>query len=315
MDAVFSRWTRAHTLCLVTFVTLIPGLALASAVGEPLTVLAAAVVVALIWTVGFITSPLVGLFGGIAGAVALSLLRPFDAGLSALGIAPMAVMTVSLLAGGLYAGLAGRRLRWHSRPVFLPEPSVDPNDSVLGPHGFLNAEYGLVRLEEELNRAKLFARPLSILRLHSEPAGGDPATEKEMVTDATRTLARLVEGTLRETDIPFAPSDHELICLLPETDGSRAEMLLSLVQDLVDDADVPVPKQGRTVLLTSVVNVQLGVASLTDDATDAEGLLSEVRSHDSEAAEEGASGGGSGVRAEGDTYANAAREENADAAR
>ncbi len=94
---------------------------------------------------------------------------------------------------------------------------------------------------------------------------------------AKRSVARLLETLLRETDVPFALSPSELGAILPETSGTDAWDVVSPVLDAATHATFTVREQGERRSLAEVAEIRTGLASLTDRFYDASALLAAAR--------------------------------------
>lgn len=271
MQKLANLWTRSHTLTMLALITAVPGLVAASLYGTPSFAAVVSAIFIVLWVVSIITTPFIGLIAGIVGG-AFGVAFDVMSSLAAMPLVPKFIYAVSAATTALYAGLAGRRLRWNERPTFLPEPSIYPDDPILGPHGFLNDDYGSARLDEEVERAHMFDRPLSLLSIEIRTSSDTSGDHKYV----ERAVARTVEGVLRKTDIPIALSSGQLICILPETDRSKGEMLLGLLRDRFDEIAITAPGRTGVAPIREMSKIVCGLVTYPEDGTTMSALVASM---------------------------------------
>ena len=269
MTRLTPAWTDRHTT-LVVAVALI-AVVLAAGVWEPWpapVVLAIAAVGAFALALAF--DPFVGVVVGL-GAAAGSIAAKRLAGLwSPDAFVASSVETVALVLVGLVAGIAGRQLRVAHSGSEGPAPSV--HGTLPGSLGLLPLDLGMLRLQEEVERARLHGRPLAVLRmslnLSLDPGWGTP--ERQAIE---RTVARLVESLLRVTDVPFGLDGTELGAVLPETSSDEAWRVVIPILDAITAATFVVRSEADRHSVGSHADIRVGLAFLAEHGSTAEELL------------------------------------------
>ncbi len=136
--------------------------------------------------------------------------------------------------------------------------------------GLLKRSIGLVRLEEEQERALRFRRPLSLVLVNVEPCAGswqgmDPAA-------AMRSAASAVKDTTRRADIPFLVQQATIGVILPETGPAGAIKVVDHIRQKLPSARI-IKANGSTERLSDWVRFSIGVASFLGEAEHAPGML------------------------------------------
>ncbi len=171
----------------------------------------------------------------VAAGVALALLLPPSAGaLGGLGVVVFWVLLrqttgvwtaayltqsiVEMIGLALLVGLAVRYKQiWQRQQRLVAQ--LHSLQQVLVPGepgtGILPYDVAMLRLNEEIDRASSFGRPLALLLVDSEPLH-DLATEELQMVD--RAIARKLSRAASVHDIPFRVSDTRLGLILPERD-------------------------------------------------------------------------------------------------
>lgn len=101
--------------------------------------------------------------------------------------------------------------------------------------GLIKPPIGMLRLEEEEQRAVRFRRPFSLaLALVSPRAGVDwePGEGKEIM----RAVAAAIKDTTRSVDIPFLAGSNRIALILPETDTDSSRIVLDHVRQRLAQA-------------------------------------------------------------------------------
>jgi diguanylate cyclase (GGDEF)-like protein len=143
-------------------------------------------------------------------------------------------------------------------------------DPLMGIH---NRRYLENRLEEEVARSTRYGLPLSVLLLDIDHFKKINDTYGHQTGDGVlNTLGRLIDSSIRESDIVARYGGEEILVIAPHTAvigaGLLAERLRWLVEKAaVADAD---PGAGRPDLY---VTVSVGVASLTPEVSEVKLLL------------------------------------------
>lgn len=187
-------------------------------------------------------------------------------------LVPSGAEVILLMLLGLCAGSAGRMIRHEERGRAAAES--DPS-SVTGSMGLFSLDLGMLRLEEEIDRAVLHDRPLALLLLsfeiHLDPAWG--AREREAIE---RTIARVVETLLRVSDVPFAVTDVKLGAVLPETGSHEAWGVVMPILDALAGASFVVRPSGERHPLAKHTDISIGLAFLGEHGVTAEELVASL---------------------------------------
>jgi diguanylate cyclase (GGDEF)-like protein len=136
--------------------------------------------------------------------------------------------------------------------------------------GLYNHRYFQESLTAELNRAKRYQRPFSLLFIDLDyfkqfnDANGHLDGDKLLIE-----LSNLFMDSFRKTDVVCRYGGDEFAVILPEASKQRAHMLAAKLHAQVADH----PFNGREVMPESRVTVSIGTATYPDDETDTEGLL------------------------------------------
>jgi GGDEF domain-containing protein len=146
---------------------------------------------------------------------------------------PAATETVALIVAASCAGWAGRQLG--SPGLEGAREAAEPARTIVAPAfgslGLLEADLGMARLEEEVERAREHARPLALAVFSAVPV--DESLSAQGRSAGLRVLARAIETRLRKTDIPFALNEDEIAAILPETDPLDAWDQVSPITEAV----------------------------------------------------------------------------------
>jgi GGDEF domain-containing protein len=135
----------------------------------------------------------------------------------------------------------------------------------------LPADLALVRLEEEVVRAGVYDRPLSVMLVDINLLDRDiDAASRDEVA---RGVARLTESLLRETDVPFALSPQRVGAILPETGSVAATIAIGRVLEAIGTATYTDRRVRSRRPVASVAGVQAVAVSLSDAYRTARELL------------------------------------------
>ncbi len=176
--------------------------------------------------------------------------------------------TSAIVGVGVMAGLAGDALRRFGTDGEAPAGLMAP---VFGSLGLLDRDVALIRLEEEVERARDHRRPLTLLLIETDitDAGLGPEA-KEM---AYRAIARIFESRMRDDHVPFALSLDRLGSVMPETSTTDAWQYVGEILDAVADARFMDRSTGTQRHLADAVEVHVGLASFGSSRSSPDALL------------------------------------------
>ena len=264
-----SAWTDRHLA--VALLAAAAGLAGVLSRDEP-TPFHLVAVAALVVTVvlGLLVSAFGGLVVGVVAAAVVIAVKQTVGDWNPAGFVPSLQTTLGLVVVGALAGVAGTVLRAGR------EVRGGGAAAAYGSLGLLTEQAATARLDEEIARARRHRRPLAVVLIRTDIT--DPDLGEGTRMRAYRTVARLVESLLRETDIPFALSPDEVGAVLPETDVEGAWLLLGPLVDAATRASFTVREEDERRTLADCAELHAGLAALSDEAPRAEDLLATVRS-------------------------------------
>lgn len=180
-------------------------------------------------------------------------------------------LTACLVVVGWLTGSASAGLR-------RPAPESDATTTLtpaFGSLGLLTPELAMARLDEEVTRARLYRRPLTLVLVRTEIT--DPDLPLDALSHAHRTVARLVESLVPESAVPFALAPDQVGAVLPETDAARAWGLLGPIVDAAYGASFSVRDGGDRRSLVACAEVHAGLAEISVELPDADRLVAAVR--------------------------------------
>jgi len=139
--------------------------------------------------------------------------------------------------------------------------------------GVYNVRYFWARLHYEFVRSRRYAQPLACLiaDLDRFKAVNDVLGHRAG-DQVLREVARAVRGAVREVDVVSRYGGDEIALILPNTDANGATRCAEKVRRTVARIRFPGGK-GAAAAIPGRLAVSIGVAVLTDDATDEETLL------------------------------------------
>jgi GGDEF domain-containing protein len=230
--------------------------------------------------VGLATSIWGGLLASAAGAFALVLffryagILPRDHTVLNTAGGLVALLLVGPLAGHLSAvveTLHRRAERWLARTEELAA-----HDEVLGS---LKPTWAWVRLEEEIERAVQFRRPLSALLAQVQPDAGTPVENRRERVARLQTLIRMAQAATRPPAVVTHLGDDRILVLLPEHTAAQAASLAHTLQarwakeryfpdGTGKSLGMPVADCGR---------LQIGLSSLGGDRLKADAFLAQAQ--------------------------------------
>ncbi len=168
---------------------------------------------------------LLGMFVGLFGSVLVVAAHRAWGGWD-VGDVAQAVLVIGL---GWAAGMTGSYARRTARHLATPpHGAVTPSLHTLG---LLDAASARLRIDEELHRRAGTDRALTVVLIRLDVLG-DLAVDEPVHRSVTKAVARAVESSTRETDVPFALTEEILGVVLPDTgEGHAWRVLGRLVQD------------------------------------------------------------------------------------
>jgi GGDEF domain-containing protein len=209
-----------------------------------------------------------GIVVGLAGAAALiaakRLTGRWDAGAFELSL----IETLALVAVGGAGGRVGAALRPRGADEAYVPRVLAP---AFGSLGLLPQDVAMLRLEEEVDRARAHRRPLTVVIVDSEvvkPAPDDVARDQ-----ALRAVARIFESRVLDRDLPFAISTTRLGAVLPETSALEGWVRVGAILDAIAAASYTSRGSGGRRPVTDALQVHVGLAELGPDITSADALL------------------------------------------
>jgi hypothetical protein len=125
--------------------------------------------------------------------------------------------------------------------------------------GLVKPSIGLLRLNEEEERSVRFRRPFSLILIMVKPQTGidwEPGESKEIM----RTIAANVKDTTRDADIPFLAADNRIAIILPETETSGANKVVSNIMKCMTTAQI-VTQSGTSILIQGRAQIRFGFAT------------------------------------------------------
>ena len=177
-----------------------------------------------------------------------------------------------LVTGAWLAGMVSSDL--HGRTGGA-EPDAGRASPVSGSLGLLGYDLALARLDEEIARASTYHRPLVVAVVEIRLT--DALLDDTARSSAERSVARLVETLVRETDVPFAMGPHLLGVIMPESDPATAWEVLGRVLDAATDAAFTVRESHQRLKLTDCAELHVGIVAASRKVSTAEKLVAAAR--------------------------------------
>ena len=236
MNRLIPVWTDTHTRALLIVVHVAVGIAVVTqgsgGGGDLWFSLIVASLFVLTVIVGLAFDWLIVLATGFACATLLFFLRPPATYPAHVAFSGGLLSAFFLVSSGMAAQFAGDRTRRMDAPPSQDSAPSPPGAGapVFGSLGLLRGALGELRLEEEIDRARRYGRPLSVGRVLMDYRQGIAAEERE---GATQAVTRIFESTLRLTDVAYAYEAHDIVAILPETDEEGAWLFLSRIVDII----------------------------------------------------------------------------------
>ena len=162
----------------------------------------------------------------------------------------------ALVSGAWLAGMVSSDL--HSRTGGALHSALGASP-VSGSLGLLGYDLALARLDEEIARASTHHRPLVVAVVEIRLT--DARLDETARISAARSVARLVETLVRETDVPFAIGPQLLGVIMPESDPSTAWEVLGRVLNAAADAEFTARESDQRLKLTDCAELHVGIVT------------------------------------------------------
>ena len=275
MNRLIPVWTDTHTRALLMVVHVAIGIAVVTqgGGGDLWFSLIVASLFVLTVIVGLAFDWLIVLATGFACATLLFFLRPPATHPNQVEFSGGLLSAFFLVSSGMAAQFAGDRTRRMDAPPSEDSAPSPPGAGapVFGSLGLLRGDLGELRLEEEIDRARRYGRPLSVGRVALDYREGIGADERE---GAGRAVTRLLESTLRTTDVVYAyVGTGGIIAIFPETGEEGAWLLLSRIVDGTVDATTHVGPENARRPIREFATPHFAIASFPRDGDSATELL------------------------------------------
>ncbi len=256
-------WTEGHSGLLLLVVVLLASAAAGLAERPPLTwwVLGTVVVSCLL---GLLLDAYGGLVAGLACATVLVAVRQYADRWSADDFWTAAVEVLAIVATGAVSGAVAQRLR---RLTNRPQRQA----AAYGSLGLLPLQVAANRLDEEMERARVHRRPLTLAVFSVRVTA--PDLDNGAQDAALRSVARIVEHRVAETDVPFAVTQDQLGVILPETDQGQAWERVGEVLDALENATFTAGPDRRRHLVSDATDCSVGIVEAGPEHSSAQTLL------------------------------------------
>lgn len=190
---------------------------------------------------------------------------------------PVAVTGALLLLLGWNTGTSVTAVRAAARPGAtgpgLSTPAHHQGDP-LQP-GLFTVAHGMLRLDEEIHRARSGGLPLGLLVVRTTVV--DAALDSPARASARRSVARVLVSRTRQTDIPFAHGQGEIGAILPVTDPADAWGVLAALLEGLDEAVFTDRAQDAIAPVKDFVEVETSLVFMGPGHSTAAQLLEHAR--------------------------------------
>ncbi len=262
-----SGWTDQHTRIAVALsVTCVGCLAGVGEDGSVPVWVAAAIGLTTLGALGL--DAFAGIVVGLAAAAALIAAKRITGRWDADAFALSTAETLALVVAGAAWGRAGSGLRPRRG---AEEGRVGVLAPVFGSLGLLPHDVAMLRLAEEVERARAYRRPLTLIIVDSEAV--EPRLDAAARKQALRAVARILESRVLERDVPFAISASRLGAILPETSVLEGWIRVGAIVDAIAGASYASRETGSQAMVTDALHLHVGLAELSDGITSADALL------------------------------------------
>ena len=270
MARLTSDWTERHLFVASAMLTASLAAGLAMLARSPYDLVGvAAVGLTLLVALGL--DAFGGLVAGFGGAALVIAVRQAGDAWTPAEFRLSLSLTVALVLLGWLTGTVSTSLRGRGDE----EAAGVPVSAAAGSLGLLPADAALARLDEEVARARRHRRPLSLVLVRTQ------ITDDLLLPDARRiarrTVARLVEGLVPETAVPFALEEDVVGAVLPETGEAAAWELLGPVVDAAPRASFAVRAEGERRALVDCASLDVALVALSARHEGAQALLDDAR--------------------------------------
>ncbi len=279
---LISGWTDRHVRAALALSAAAIAGAISAAEPPPFHLVSAAVVIATALVALFVDG-FGGMVVGVAGAAATIAAKQVAGAWTQQGFVVALALTLALLALGWLAGTVSSDL--HGRNA--RGGGGGGPQAAYGSLGLLDGDAALARLDEEIARARRHRRPLSVAVLRVRIT--DDTLTSGARAAAERSVARLVETLLPESDVPFALAAGEFGAIMPETSAGDAWDVLGPVLDAADRAAFTVREDNERRCLADCAELHAGVVAMSERLSDSERLIAAARraaQHGEETAQE-----------------------------
>ncbi len=134
-------------------------------------------------------------------------------------------------------------------------------DGLTGLHNYRSFQE---RLEQEVDRAHRYHRPLSLIMIDIDHFKSYNDTHGHLQGDSVLVdVARSLQITSRTSDTVARYGGEEFVLILPETDSTKAEALGHRLQEHIEDRTFP----GEEQLPSKAVTISVGITSYTPPDT------------------------------------------------
>ncbi|MBN8660003.1 MAG: GGDEF domain-containing protein [Candidatus Melainabacteria bacterium] len=146
--------------------------------------------------------------------------------------------------------------------------------------GFLNRRGGVVAITEEVERARYFKDKISLLLIHVDgPKKGEPARSVGQEKSVLSAVSSVVSTMTRPVDVICRYGHEEFIVALPRMDGAEAVKMAQVIRSSMGIAMLNEHAAAQSQAMTiepvkSPCSLSIGVATMPDDGTVFDELLS-----------------------------------------
>ncbi|HEY3117279.1 MAG TPA: GGDEF domain-containing protein [Chloroflexota bacterium] len=172
---------------------------------------------------------------------------------------------------GALSGLVGRALRRRYRALEEAKSKADSNSNVDDLTGLYNRRHLNSILPQEVERARRYGRPLTLLMVDSDHLKEMNDSHGHHAGDELlKAMARIISEQIRLVDTAIRFGGDEFIVILPDTDLAAAMIPAERIRAMIGEH--PIESRGEQVFTTACV----GVASFPESADDSMTLLEHV---------------------------------------
>jgi len=169
-----------------------------------------------------------------------------------LNLLEIILATTSFIASGFYH----EKLMTHFKENQTDKQKLkllDLEDTTIG---LIKPVVGLLRLREEIDRARRYRRPLSLVLIIVRPYPGT-TWEAGRSPAAMRAAAATIKDTIRAMDIPFLVDSEKISLILPDTEINGANKVLNNIVQKMNSTQV-INSDGSSDLLQNHAQLRFG---------------------------------------------------------